>query len=78
MDHKNRDTPYHLAGWILFVVCSLLFLSAAFRDGDLVLGLASVVFLTGCVAFLIPLLAGPPEREKVVRREGDDSPAEET
>ena len=38
------------------MICALLFLYVAVREHDLVLALASLVFLCGCVAFLIPLL----------------------
>ena len=56
MNHQDKDAPYHLLGWVLFLVCAFLFLYVAIRDSDVVLALASLVFLAGCVAFLIPLL----------------------
>ncbi len=56
MNHQDKDAPFHLVGWVLFLVCAFLFLYVAIRDGDLVLALASLVFLAGCIAFLIPLL----------------------
>ena len=57
MNHQNKDAPFHLAGWILFLVCAFLFLYVAVRDSDVILALASLVFLAGCIAFLIPLLS---------------------
>jgi predicted membrane channel-forming protein YqfA (hemolysin III family) len=56
MNHEDRDVLFHLVGWILFLACAFLFLYVAMRDGDLVLALASLLFLAGCVVFLIPLL----------------------
>jgi len=76
MNHQDREASFHLAGWVLFLVCAFLFLYVAIRDGDVVLGIASLVFLTGCIAFLIPLLKkggkgaslssgdGPPETDR--------------
>jgi predicted membrane channel-forming protein YqfA (hemolysin III family) len=56
MNHQDNDALFHLVGWVLFLVCAFLFLYVAIRDGDVVLALASLVFLVGCIAFLIPLL----------------------
>jgi hypothetical protein len=56
MKHKDKDAPFHLAGWTLFLVCAFLFFYVAVRDRDLILALASLLFLAGCIAFLIPLL----------------------
>jgi hypothetical protein len=76
MNHQDKDVLFHLVGWILFLACAFLFLYVAMRDGDLVLALASLLFLAGCVAFLVPLLrkdrkggsllpgGGPPESDK--------------
>jgi len=43
-------------GWILFLVCALLFIAAGLRDGDLLVTAASLVFLVACVLFLLPHL----------------------
>ena len=63
MPGKKRETRYHFAGWVLFLLCAALFLFSALRDGDGVLAMASLVFLIGCVLFLIPLLFPHPETE---------------
>ena len=47
--HDRRE----LWGWLLFLLCSVLFLAAALRDGDLLLGVASLVFLAACVLFIV-------------------------
>ena len=71
MNNQDKDAPYHLAGWVLFLICAFLFLYVSIRDSDLILALASLVFLGGCVAFLIPLLfpatAGRKDRSKESR-----------
>ncbi len=56
MNHHTKDAPFHIAGWILFLICAFLFLYVAVRDSDVILALASLLFLAGCVLFLIPLL----------------------
>jgi len=61
MTRASRHTRFHLVGWVFFLICSLLFLYTAVRDGDTILALASLVFLGGCIAFLIPLLFPGPE-----------------
>ena len=71
MNHQDRDAPFHLAGWILFLVCAFLFLYVSVRDSDLILALASLVFLGGCIAFLIPLLFQGPGKAGV-QGSGDD------
>ena len=55
MNHQDKEAPFHLAGWVLFLICAFLFLYVAVRNGDIILAIASLVFLGGCIAFLIPL-----------------------
>lgn len=45
-----------LWGWILFLLCALLFTAAGLRDGDVLITVGSVLFLVACVLFLLPLL----------------------
>ncbi len=47
---------YQLAGWILFVVCAFLFIASSWRNGDTLALLGSLIFLLGCVVFLVPLV----------------------
>jgi len=76
MNHQDKDAPFHLAGWVLFLVCAFLFLYVAVRDSDLILALASLVFLAGCIAFLIPLLFLRPESGKINDHDREDHPGE--
>jgi hypothetical protein len=41
-------------GWVLFLICALLFIAAGLRDGDLLITVGSVLFLVACVLFLVP------------------------
>jgi hypothetical protein len=76
MNHQDKDTPFHLAGWVLFLLCAFLFLYVAVRDGDIILAIASLVFLGGCVTFLIPLLFRGRWKEKVTGHDQDKPPVE--
>ena len=72
MNHQDKEAPYHLAGWVLFLACSFFFLYVALRDSDIVLVFASLLFLAGCVAFLIPLLFPAAARKDDMLDEKDD------
>ncbi len=51
----NREKKFHLWGWILFIVCAGFFIASSIKANDM-FGLAgSIVFLVGCVVFIIPL-----------------------
>lgn len=45
-----------LWGWILFLLCALLFAAAGLRDGDVLITAGSVLFLVACVFFIVPHL----------------------
>jgi hypothetical protein len=47
--HDRRE----LWGWILFLVCALIFVGVGIRDGDVWMTLGSLAFLGACVLFLI-------------------------
>ena len=54
--NRDMETRYHIAGWAIFVVCAVLFIVSALKSGDAI-GLAgSIVFLLGCMVFIIPLI----------------------
>lgn len=44
--------PRELWGWILFLVCAIVFLAAGVRDGDGLMAVGSAAFLAACVLFL--------------------------
>jgi hypothetical protein len=76
MPGKRRENKYHFAGWIFFVLCAFLFLFSAVRDGHGVLALASLVFLLGCVLFLVPLVIPHRKTVEAGEYENNDPPAE--
>lgn len=41
-----------LWGWVLFLVCAIIFLAMGIRDRDILLVTGSAVFLAGCGMFL--------------------------
>ena len=54
---RNSELKYHLAGWVLFLFCAVLFIAASIRNHDALSLAASILFLIGCVVFLVPLAA---------------------
>ena len=53
---KSKELRAQLWGWVLFVLCGLLFTLAALRANDIVSIAASITFLLGCLVFIIPLV----------------------
>jgi hypothetical protein len=51
-----KQLKNQLFGWILFVICAVLFILAGVRVGDWLTIAASLVFLLACVVFLVPLV----------------------
>ena len=51
---QGRESQFQILGWVLFLVCSILFITDSVAAGS-PWGLAgSVMFLLGCIVFLIP------------------------
>lgn len=48
-----------ILGWVLFVLSALGFIVSSLRLGDLAGLLGGVLFLAGCLAFLLPLIRRP-------------------
>jgi Na+/melibiose symporter-like transporter len=55
---RGRERCWQLLGWLLFVLCALLFIAASIRSGDGLALAASLVFLLACVCFIVPLIRG--------------------
>jgi succinate-acetate transporter protein len=53
---KGEDLKTQLWGWGLFVVCGFLFTLSGVRAQDMISTAASILFLLGCVVFIIPLV----------------------
>ena len=56
LDGKS-ELKYQLWGWILFIVCALIFIVSSLRMGDMLMLFGSLFFLAAGFRFLIPLLA---------------------
>lgn len=54
----KRELNFQLWGWLLFVVCAILFIAASIKNQDALTLMGSLFFLIACVIFLIPLVRG--------------------
>ena len=55
-NHKGQDFRYHLAGWILFVLCAIFFIASSLINRNVLTFFGSVIFLIACIVFLMPLV----------------------
>jgi hypothetical protein len=58
-DQENNgelEVNCQLAGWMLFVLCAIVFIAASLKNQDMLTLAGSVIFLMACIVFLIPLL----------------------
>jgi predicted membrane channel-forming protein YqfA (hemolysin III family) len=61
---NKGEKRFHLLGWLLFLVCAVFFIMQSLKSNN-ILGLTgSVIFLIGCVAFLIPLVLGWKNKQR--------------
>ncbi len=63
----SRENRYHLAGWILFILCAICFIASSLRNQDPLSLIGSVIFLVACLFFIVPLLR--PDRKAVFKGE---------
>ena len=56
----GRDIRFQIRGWLLFVVSAGFFVVSGARSGDPAALWGSLLFLAGCIVFLIPLLGPLP------------------
>jgi uncharacterized membrane protein YtjA (UPF0391 family) len=49
------DAKFQLIGWILFIICAILFIISSIQSRDTILLIGSIVFLIACILFIIPL-----------------------
>jgi len=57
LTQEKKEKKVHLSGWVLFVFSAIFFIISSFRSGDVFYVLGSFLFLSGCLVFLIFLLA---------------------
>jgi len=55
-DGRERERKFHLAGWIVFLVCAVFFIASSIEAHNTLSLVGSIVFLVACVVFLIPLV----------------------
>jgi len=51
----QQEIKYHLAGWVLFVICAIFFIASSLKNHDTFALIGSIIFLIACLLFLIPL-----------------------
>ncbi len=54
-DNRKQGIKRQLLGWILFMACDVLFIVSSIRNRDVYSLVASILFLIGCVLFVVPL-----------------------
>jgi cbb3-type cytochrome oxidase subunit 1 len=52
----RKTACYQLYGWLLFIVCALLFIVSSIRNWQPLIFAGSIIFLVACVLFVIPLV----------------------
>ena len=48
------ESKFHFYGWLLFLLCSFLFIADSIVAGSPLVLAGSVFFLLGCIIFIIP------------------------
>ncbi len=52
----RREVKYHLAGWILFILCACFFIASSIKNQDTLALIGSMLFLIACLIFIVPLI----------------------
>jgi len=55
-DDGDRETKFHLWGWILFLLCAGFFIASSLLSHNILSLAGSIIFLIACVIFIIPLV----------------------
>jgi purine-cytosine permease-like protein len=63
-DVVMNELKTQLFGWILFLICAVLFTLSGLRVRDALSTAASLLFLLACLVFLIPLVRAIRNEEK--------------
>jgi predicted membrane channel-forming protein YqfA (hemolysin III family) len=64
LSSKRTDKRFHLVGWLLFLVCAIFFIAQSLSGSSIMGLIGSVIFLLGCIAFIVPLLQRWHEEEQ--------------
>ena len=54
-EQAKRELKYHLAGWVLFVICAIFFMLSSLKSHDTLALIGSIIFMIACIIFLISL-----------------------
>ena len=58
--YRGAMPRLHRLGWVLFLICAVMYTWASIRDGDPLIAIGSVTFGVACVLFLVERpVAGP-------------------
>lgn len=52
----GEGIKYQIAGWILFIVCAILFIASSLKNHDTLTFIGSIFFFVACILFLIPIV----------------------
>ena len=55
-DDQRKELLYQVWGWIIFLICAFLFTASSVKIGDMLMIVASLFFVLGCIVFMIPLI----------------------
>ena len=61
---NRRNDRFQIWGWVLFILCALLFLASSMVNRDLLAAAGSLVFLLACGVFLYPLITRHKDRSR--------------
>jgi len=70
-DQFKKDINYQIDGWILFVVCAILFIASSLKNHDTLTFIGSVFFLIACIIFLIPVFRAYKFAKNVTEQNDD-------
>jgi choline-glycine betaine transporter len=62
-NEKQNDLKTQMWGWALFVICGVLFTISGLRAQDILTVAGSVIFLLGCIVFIMPLMKAMTQDE---------------
>ena len=66
---NNRNHTLQIWGWALFALCSVLFAVSGLRNRDFLAIAGSLLFLAGCILFIVTLRSEPGESDRESKKE---------
>lgn len=52
----KRAWIFNMVGWILFIICALLYSISSYLARDMIGLMGGAFFLVGCITFIVPLM----------------------